>query len=154
MERIRGELVLHRYCCGKQQFFIIDVTAEQRWEPGKFALGIEFPQGCVTLAVFSSLSHRQHTFLCIFDLLLRTSSDVNRFQHVGISNKTFQYSVSWLAAVFAKNTLASLCFVRNSCSESSMRLNYQSLGPTAEGRGEETANSKLDLFAGCRYRWQ
>ena len=31
-----------------------------------------------------------------------------------------------------------------SCSESSLRLSYQSLGPTADGTGEETANSKLE----------
>ena len=33
-----------------------------------------------------------------------------------------------------------------SCRESSVRLSYQSLGPTANGKGEETADSKLDLL--------
>ena len=32
-----------------------------------------------------------------------------------------------------------------SCRESSVRLIYQSLGPTADGTGEETANGKLGM---------
>ena len=32
-----------------------------------------------------------------------------------------------------------------SCRESSERLSYQSLGPTADGIGEETANGKLGM---------
>ena len=32
-----------------------------------------------------------------------------------------------------------------SCRESSVRLSYQSLGPTADGIGEETANVKLGM---------
>ena len=33
-----------------------------------------------------------------------------------------------------------------SCREASVRLSYQSLGPTADSTGEETVNSKLGLL--------
>ena len=41
---------------------------------------------------------------------------------------------------FAKESWPAL-----SCRESSVRLIYQSLGPTADGTGEETANGKLGM---------
>ena len=43
---------------------------------------------------------------------------------------------------FAKESWPAL-----SCRESSVRLIYQSLGPTADGTGKETANGKLGMDA-------